>query len=219
MPLRNKTRIYKGQSMAGTFRFGDRLIVEHSSVTDIHPGDVVIYRALDHGGKEKELVHRVMRMLPKGMVARGDNNPFPDRTLVTESNLEGRVSHAERGGKRIPVRGGWPGLVWAFKGHYFRGIRGWAWGIICHIGRMLYFRLRGSGLVAYLWRPSVERIRLLTKQGRVVKYVYRNRTVACYFPQNGRFGCMKPYDLVLWHEVKTMGRGAEAKRHPVPPLQ
>jgi len=201
--------------MAGTFRFGDRLIVEHVPLTDIHPGDLVIYRALNHGGNEKELVHRVMSVLPEGLVARGDNNPFADRTLVTEKNLVGMVAYVERDGKCISVRSGWPGLLRACVGHGYRGLWGWAWGLVRLMGRMFYGRLRDSGLVVHLWRPSIERVRLLTEKGRLVKYVCRRRTVACYWPGNGRFECRKPYDLVLWPNEVNREAGEkqrEAKR-------
>ena len=91
--------------------------------------------------------------------------------------------------------------------------------MVRRVGRMFYCRLRDSGVIASLWRPPVERIRLLTEKGQIVKYVYRRRTVACYCPGDGRFECVKPYDLVLWHKLKDRGKGAESKRYHVPLLQ
>ena len=201
--------------MTGTFRFGDRLIIEYVALADVGPGDVVVYRTFNHAQNENERVHRVMRIVQEGLVVRGDNNPCADKTLVSENNLVGRVAYVERDGKCIPVRSGWPGLLLARIGHEYRGLRGWAWGIVRLLGRAFYGRLRDSGLVVHLWRPSIERIRLLTEKGQLVKYVCRNRTVACYWPENGRFECRKPYDLVLLPNEVNREAGkkqGEAKR-------
>jgi len=183
--------------MTGTFRFGDLLIIEYSSLTDIHPGDVVVYRALNNKGNKKELVHRVMRMLPEGLIVRGDRNLHADITLATKDNLVGRVRHVRRNGKDIPVRNGLPGLLRARTGHGYRRLREWIWGLARFTGRMFYARLRDSGLVGHLWRPSIERVRLTTDEGPLVKYLHRNRTVARYWSGNGHFECRKPYDLLL----------------------
>lgn len=204
MIVGHNKRLYKGRSMEGLFRFGDRLIIEYVPLTDIHPGDVVIYRALNQEGNENELVHRVMRILPEGLAVRGDNNPYEDRTLVTVKNLVGRVTLVERGGKEITVQNGWRGFMYACISHGYRGLWVLAWGMIRLPGHMFYCRLRDSGLIVHLWRPSIEKIRLLTERGQIVKYVCRNRTVACYWSENGRFECRKPYDLVLQRDEERL---------------
>jgi len=182
--------------MEGTFRFGDLLIFERGLLSHIRPGDVVVYRVAGQNGEE-EIVHRVTDTLPGGLVVQGDNNPRPDKTLVTENNLVGRVSHVYKGGKKLPVRGGWFGLTHA---RFLQGShRMWAlmWNAVRYMGRRTYRWLRQSGLVAHLWRPAIVKVQLMTDNGPLVKYVCRNRTVAFHWVNEGRFRCRKPYDLVI----------------------
>lgn len=183
--------------MEGTFRFGDRLIFEPAPLTEIQPGDVVIYRRLNHKGSHDELVHRVMSSLPEGLILKGDNNPHVDKVLVTEKNLMGRVSHVERDRKRFLVGDRHFGLLRAHALHGLHHVQMGMWTLVRGMGRSSYRRLRNSGFIGRLWRPSIKKILLLTEDGPLVKYVYRNRTVAYYSPANGRFQCRKPYDLVL----------------------
>jgi signal peptidase I len=197
LPVKNNIRLYTGRSMEGTFRLGDRLIVEPVPFTDLRPGDVIVYQGLNHKGTEEELVHRVMGCLPNGLVVRGDNNPCADKTLVTESNLVGRVSHVVRDGKRYPVHGKGFGLLRARASHVWHRIWEEVWGLVRSMGRGSYSCLRNSGLISCLWRPSIKKVQLMTEDGTLIKYVCRNRTVAYYWPANGRFKCRKPYDLVL----------------------
>ncbi len=197
MPVKNNIRLYTGRSMEGIFSLGDRLIVETVPFTDLRPGDIIVYQGLNHKGTEEELVHRVMGCLPNGLVVRGDNNPCADKTLVTENNLVGRVSHVVRDGKRYPVRGKGFGLMRARALYRWRYIWISLWDVVRYLGRGSYSCLRNSGLISRLWHPSIKKVQLMTEDGTLIKFVYRNRTVAYYWPENGRFKCRKPYDLVL----------------------
>jgi len=193
--------IYKGQSMQGTFSFGDRLIIEHVQLASVRPGDVVVCRVLNHQSNRDMLVHRVMGVVSNGLVLRGDNNFCDDKTLVAQNNLVGRVSHVERGGKRVPVRGGCSGLLIArlFHGGHFLGHI--MWKFIRMMGRWLYRRLRDSGIIQRLWKPSILKIQLMTAHGPLIKYVCRNRTVAFLWPQKDSVTYRKPYDLVMRRQI------------------
>jgi hypothetical protein len=193
--------------MRGTFRAGDCLSVAPASMADIHPGDVVVYRRLNHWAKTDELVHRVVAVVPGGLVAQGDNNPCADTALVTADNLLGRVTHVERGGKTWPVRGGRVGLLRARLLHAPRPI----WRLITRVGRGPYRWLRESGLIARLWQPSLLKMRLVTENGPLVKYVCRGRTVAHLWPAEGRFECRKPYDLVLQRDDLLVEHNADTQ--------
>jgi signal peptidase I len=96
---------YRGQSMTGTFRPGDALIVADMSIDSVHRGDVVLFRSMDADGEPEQVVHRVVAVLPEGLVTRGDNNRRVDLGLVTPDRLVGLVTHLERAGKRRRVRG------------------------------------------------------------------------------------------------------------------
>jgi signal peptidase I len=183
--------------MDGTFRPGDYLTLESVPIGDIHPGDVVIYRGLDHEGAPDKVVHRVMAAVSGGLVTRGDNNPHADTTLVTADNLLGRVTHVERDGKTRRVRGGRWGLLLARVLHARCQMRRLGWRVVISVGRWPYRWLRNSSLVPRLWRPAVIQIRLAAEASSLVKYVCSGRTVARWWPATGRFECQKPYDLII----------------------
>ena len=182
-----------GRCMAGTLRPADLLTVAPASLADVRLGDVVIYRVLGQGGEVRELVHRIVAVAPGGWVAQGDNSDHPDSTLVTADNLVGRVAHAGRDGRRWPVRGGRRGLLRARLLRVRRHAERW----IRRIGGRPYRCLRNSGMVPRLWRPAVDKVRLTSRDGPLVKYLCAGRTVACWWPEEGRFECRKPYDLVI----------------------
>jgi signal peptidase I len=183
--------------MLGTFHPGDYLTIEPVPINSIRPGDVVIYRGVNHEGEPGEVVHRVVVAVPGGLLTRGDNNPYADEILVTADNLLGRVTHVERGGKTQPVRGGRWGLLRVRVLHAWRGVRWRGRRLVAFVGRWPYRWLRNSSLVPRLWRPAVTKIRLATENGPLVKYVSGQRTVARWWPATGRFHCCKPYDLVI----------------------
>jgi signal peptidase I len=191
-PVQDGSRFYRGRSMAGTFRPGDRLSLEPVAVDDVRPGDVVVFVS-NRGEERDELVHRIVAATPEGLVARGDNNPCPDSTLVTAGNLLGRVTHVERAGQTCSVPGGQRGLLRA----RLQRIRVVLWRGVKAVGRRPYRELRSSGLVARWWQPPVRRVRIVMEKGLVVKYVCEGRTVANWWPEQNRFECQKPYDLVI----------------------
>ena len=203
-PDQDDTRFYRGRSMLGTFRPGDRLAVEPVTADEVRPGDVVVFRGPNHRAGEDELVHRIVAGTSEGWVARGDCNPCTDATLVTADNLLGRVTHVDRDGRVMPVTGGRLGL---FRARFLHA-RPVVWRRVKRIGRLPYHWLRASDLVARWWRPSVTRVSLNTERGRLVKYVCGRRTVARWWPERRLFECQKPYDLVIPHPGDTWKTGS-----------
>jgi signal peptidase I len=190
-------RFYRGQSMAGTFRPGDALIVADVSIDSVHRGDVVLFRSMDADGEPEQVVHRVVAVLPEGLVTRGDNNRRVDLGLVTPDRLVGLVTHLERAGKRRRVRGSWWGLLHIRRIYVWRRIRWRGRRLAASVGGILYRRLRDSGFTPRLWQPPITRVCLTTSGGLVVKYVCGKRTVARWWPETGQFQCRKPYDLII----------------------
>ncbi len=177
---------YRGSSMHGTFRPGDLLYVEPAALEDVRPGDVVLFSSGEGGAS---LAHRVQARVASGLLTRGDAHSLPDPAPVTAERLVGRVRFYERRGQVHPVRGGVAGRLWAALLRLRRRL-------LRAIG-VPYGLLRQSGLVRRFWRPAVERVYLEGVEGPVVKYVHAGRTVACWWPGDGRFWCRRPYDLVL----------------------
>ena len=187
------THAYRGGSMLGTLRPGDRVFIEPAAVGDVSQGDVLAFRRPGGDPAESPLVHRVIVVLPGGLVTRGDNNLASDSSLVTSSNLLGRVSQIERAGALRAVRGGRWGLLRAKLLRWRIHSRALA----IQIGRRPYGWLRQSGLAAWFWRPEVRRVRVVSEDGPLVKYVLGGRTIARWYPEAAQFECPPPYDLVV----------------------
>lgn len=86
-----------GWSMLPTIWPGDVLIVERATGKQISEGDVILF------GRDRRLfAHRVVTIPAAhgGFLTRGDAMQAPD-PIVEESELLGKVSFIERGGKRI----------------------------------------------------------------------------------------------------------------------
>jgi hypothetical protein len=180
---------YRGISMCGTFRPGDLIQVVKVSIDELQPGDIVVFHWPHTDNQNQQVVHRVEARTRDGVITRGDRCRTADQTAVTDRHLIGRVSAVERDGQMRPVRGGWRGRMWATV------LRLWRW-IAPAVG-WPYRCLRSTGLAGILWRPPLAQVHLETRTGQVVKYIHRNRTVASWWPAEGRFWCRKPYDLIL----------------------
>jgi signal peptidase I len=193
---------YHGNSMRGMFRLGDRMFIEPVSLASLHPGDVVIYRKTDNSGPDCEkVVHRVVKVVPGGLIARGDNNRTTDVAVVLEKDIVGRVTHYERQGEVRRVCGGHWGLLRGWLLHRWhptrrsgrRFIEKW----IFPLGRPFYRWLRQSGRVHRIWHPPVVEVHLETEEGSLIIFVVGKCTVARWWPQSKRFWCRKPYDLII----------------------
>jgi signal peptidase I len=184
---------YRGGSMLGTLHRGDRVPIEPVPIAAIRPGDVVAFLGANGRGEPQELVHRTIALRPGGLVTRGDNNLCVDDALVTADKLLGRVTHVEREGRIRRVRGGCLGLL---RGRVLHA-RIHARALAVAVGRGPYGWLRRSGLAPRLWRPTITRLQVATEKGPLIKYLSRGRTVARWWPAQGRFECDRPYDLVI----------------------
>lgn len=187
--------VYNGPSMVPTFRPGQLLYVRPEA-RDLAPGDVVVFVNLSGD----YVVHRVVAATDGGWVTRGDNNRLPDALPVAYGQVVGRVELAEYGGRLSPVAGGPAAL---------RRVR-LAWTARCavrwvrRIFGLPYRLLRRSGLARRAFGPYfvpwLQVVHVETRDGPVLKALYRGRVVARCWPVAGRFECRKPYDLMLWAE-------------------
>jgi hypothetical protein len=88
----------RGDSMHPLIHGDDLLHVVPADPASIARGDVVLTRA------ERGLTaHRVLHIDATTLVTRGDNAPDVDPSLAV-THILGRVTHAERGARRVRVR-------------------------------------------------------------------------------------------------------------------
>jgi len=179
--------LYTGPSMQPTFKPGQVLYVRPQA-KDLHEGDVLVY-----GQADRQVVHRVCAVEPGGFILRGDNNRLKDAELVRPEQVLGRVEMVGDGKNIRPVLNGRKGLQrarwrWAFKRieQPVRLIVGWP-----------YRFVKARGWVALFWKPDIKTIHLEQGQAKLVKYLFRDRTVAVWDEASNRFTCRKPFDLVL----------------------
>lgn len=198
MALQDNIFFYHGRSMATTFRAGDCLVVEPVALADIRVGNVLVYHQAD---SPEKVVHRVVALVPGGVITRGDNNDRNDIAVVFEEHIIGRVTGFSRDGRTRRVRGGWGGLLRARLSFQCRML---AWFVWRHVRKLVfplvrrpYRWLRQSGLVHYVWRPPITKIKVEMEGGPLVKYVSRGRTVVMLAPEAGHYWFVRPYDLII----------------------
>lgn len=185
--------IYNGASMKPFFRPGDLLCASYTPLGKIHLGDIVIVKRESNINQMDYIVHRVIKVERELLLTRGDNNLKADIQAVTPQNLIGRVTSFGRQSHVYIVRGGILGLLYAFLCY----IKIFIWMLIKRLGRRGYYLVHESGLIAKIWRPKFNRLRVMTDDGPLVKYCIGTKTVARWWPQQGRFNVSKPFDLVL----------------------
>jgi signal peptidase I len=197
--------LYKGKSMSGTFKFGDRLLIDSLSLAKMKRGDILVYWRINKKEEKEYIAHRVIKINCGELMVQGDSNLQPDLTIVTEENFVGKVSYILRGERIINVHGSIIGLI------CFRIIRAImvTWSllglIIRKLGRWPYDRLRRTNWIARIWRPKIQKMKIMTEKGPLIKYMVNNRTVGEYWLENGKFTCRKPYDLILNSQKIELG--------------
>ena len=97
---------YMGNSMRRVFQVGDKLYLEARPLPEIRVGDIVCFV---NPVSQVNVVHRVVKVLPEGVVTWGDNNDQPDPGLVDASNYLGIVVKYSHLGQEKYVRNGLSG--------------------------------------------------------------------------------------------------------------
>ena len=97
-----------GPSMEPTLHSEDLVIAKKRS--EVHVGDVIVYRVSDGPARGRLIVHRVIGGDPStGLTTKGDNNPTPDPYHPTSKDVVGKVwirsgqGHLLRTGLRFMV--------------------------------------------------------------------------------------------------------------------
>ena len=194
-PIDKATRFYRGDSMRSTFRTGDRLLLAPVfSFTEIKPGDVIVFCSKNSMNREDNVVHRVVAIVDPGLITRGDNNLFYDPFPVQLDQIIGKVDFLEdRRGNRKNITGGATGLWFARLSWAFTSLNSWCRAIL----RKTYRIPSLSRLVIKLWNPKIVQISLQVEDGQLIKYLYKQHTVAVWDAKLQKFDCRKPFDLVI----------------------
>lgn len=103
--------LYWGNSMGRVFRPGDELHYETVDFSELNCGDIVVFHSAD---RRQQVVHRLIRIYGKRGITMGEANPRPDRSVLKEEVLVGRVTGFRRGAHCYPVRNGSAGR-WLFR--------------------------------------------------------------------------------------------------------
>lgn len=180
---------YHGRSMHGTFREGELLLVDAAPLRAIRPGDVIAFSRVNAAGETVVVAHRVRGRRGDGLLTQGDALATLDTEPVRAEALIGRVRFGQRGDRLYRVRGGMPGRLWPACLRLARRARAAL--------RAPYGWLRASGVLRRWLHLNLTQVRLTTERGPLVKYLHGGRTVAWWWPDQRRFACCKPYDLVL----------------------
>lgn len=179
---------YHGRSMLPTFKPGQVLYVRPAS-RQIEPGDIVVFKSdtVDY------IVHRVNSISNEGIHTRGDNNPFEDEQPVRFDQIIGIVEKKDDWGVVQSVIGGRKGLLIA-------RIR---WFIYSTLQKSLPiigfpFRiLKPRRWIGKVWHPKITKLELRVQENILIKYIIHGKTVAIWQPDQNRFFCKRPYDLII----------------------
>jgi len=93
-----------GPSMYPTLRSGDGLKLRtYQRPTDMRIGDVIVY---PHPHRPVDVVHRIINIVPDGVITRGDNNNLIDPYTVGFDEIKGKVVAVKRGARTLAMAGG-----------------------------------------------------------------------------------------------------------------
>jgi hypothetical protein len=174
--------------MFPTFQIGD-FLYSRSTMQKLAQGDVIVFADSENNGF---IVHRIISTSFEGLIARGDHNRLCD-SPITLDRIVGKVELVENKSGIKSVSNGFLGLWLARFWHSLF----WLDRFFRLIFWVPYRAFRKSGLINYIWRPNIVRMKVKNPNGSQVKFIYKQSTVATWDPTYRRFDCRKPFDLVI----------------------
>ena len=179
--------------MNGMFLLGDILEIEPCSLESLHPGDIVVFKKLHEESKNDLITHRVVNVNGNFLRTRGDNAKYIDVFPVTQKNLIGKVKKFERKGKYSKVKGGIAELYLARSKYFCRRFL-----------VFLYMKLSQLPIICKTLKTflrirfrNIKKISINSPQGKIIKWVYKQKVIAIKGPGAGDFYCQKPFDLII----------------------
>jgi len=96
-------------SMYPTLQAGDGIeLYTYKAPSEMRVGDVIVY---PHPNGSVDVVHRIIRINPDGVITRGDNNNKIDPYTVSFDDIIGKVIAAKRRDRYLCIRGGRTGFL------------------------------------------------------------------------------------------------------------
>lgn len=100
---------FSGYSMKPTLVDGDLVELLPYKDRKVQVGDIIYYQLPAAG---KAIIHRVVRITPAGVIARGDNNFFDDADPIPPHLIFGQVVSVWRDSRQGKIAGGRKGMVY-----------------------------------------------------------------------------------------------------------
>lgn len=166
--------------MKSTFSEGDLLSIEPRDLKKIRIGEIVAYRNNRKDESDNLIVHRIIKISSNILFTKGDNNRNIDTFPVSKENLVGKVILYERKGKLHRVIGGIVGLIIARIRYFFRRS---AYLFFTKVKWILSIKIINNSINRF-WKHRIQKIKINTKDGPVIKCIYRNHTIAQMLPNN-----------------------------------
>jgi signal peptidase I len=191
--------------MYPTFRYGDFVRIIPAAISNLRPGDVIVFRG---NSPDRLIVHRVLRVISNGVITKGDANCSIDPEIVTKEKLLGCVRWFERRGKSFRTVGGCLGLLWAILLWQLIAI----YFVFCSLGAIAYRMLARSSaarrLARMFWHPQFKVVCVRNNGSCALKLHIGKRVVAEFEPRTETPRIRPPYGLVF--DPKDLKRHVQA---------
>jgi hypothetical protein len=180
--------------MLPTMRTLDQVYV--TSDNRFRPGDVILFT---DPGSGRKIAHRVLSVKKDRVVTRGDNNRFPDSSVIGPEKVMGRVISVRRNRRSIKVRGGLAGLAMIVPHRIWLFVRR----STAALAVIPYHAISRSG-ICRIWLPQSMRPRTMSFNGAggpELRVMMGKRLVGVWRPGYPEWRIVPPYRLFLDESV------------------
>ncbi len=185
---------FTGCSMKPTLVEGDLVEVRPYKQNMVKIGDIIYYQ-LPTASKMNATIHRVVRITPQGVIARGDHNSHDDADPIPFEFIFGQVTAVWRGSRRRKLAGGYKGVAYC-KFHQSLLVCG---RVFLPILRPFYRMLVRSEIIAGClpWRFQPKIVEFSDGDKTHLQFVWRKRVIGVFDQDAGRWKISPPFHLFL----------------------
>ena len=98
---RRREIICNGPSMKPTLLPGDKIETEEVAFEQLRPGDIIVYNSPEN--IRLNIIHRIIKRDPDGLITRGDNNSQSDSYRVRPEHRPLKVIAVRRGSRHLLI--------------------------------------------------------------------------------------------------------------------